>query len=975
MENVWKRMKGPDKALSRLLALTLAVVMAATLFMVAWGSLDVGTDTILSFEASNPVVNLTVDIGTEQPYLPDTLRAVVELAEIEQTAPVAPPTEEQAPPTGNEEVPVTSPIEDQVSPTGDEEAPGEVEDSPVDTKEQAATSTEFFSAPEEPTFVLSEAALEEPVFVPETPLDSYDYEAADGGLYTYTDQTGAVSYRVYGSYSGSAPAWFACDEDGNVNGIIQEIPVTWSCTDYEKDTPGTYTFTASFTGYTYAGPCPFALITTEGEGIMPPSAPGAESTPTPTPAVQTNSISGKLWLDENEDGVMNETENGVAFYPIHLYATDDTGVAVQSTQTEEDGTYRFESLEPGSYVVGIAPETITEVDYLLPVVGISHDNQFEINEELSAAYSGPLMIAEDTAIENIHAGVRQIPVMEKMPFATTYTVTDFATLKKAVETDAVSGDTIKIENDITFTGAITINDKSLTFISTTPVVLTAKTSRHFRIEGETNNNITLTFDNVILDGGNTDVGTNGRGGIEYAQNALSLTLINPEIRNCFANNSSTAGGAIWVSERSELTITGGNLHENRSNHSSGGGAICGSESTITLTNCIIKNNKASNGGGIFGALATIHINGGAVTGNTSEFVGGGIYVTQNSALFVNGTDISGNTATGDGGGIYTSDSSYANPAATAKYSNISITGAAVISGNTAGQAFLPPSNASEFIARFPGTLLNNNDINYRNPYFVVTYKANNGTSQPDYLQQTTITGSGSVNTVAFATTGFTAPAADTIFLGWNTQEDGNGTAYTENAPMAITGYTTLYAKWLNAVVLTVSNMVTEPYANTTQAFTFTIRFFDAGGDPLPDGTELFYTGGIVQGSGATAPANGILTLAGGQATFMLKHGQQITIAGIPANNKVQVTQAAAEGYSTSFKDSKDTGSTTSLDTGVRDLSDGNRVFAFTNASIIVPAGILTGSTQGPVLLMLSALLIVGVGVGIHRKYRNRKENF
>ena len=237
------------------------------------------------------------------------------------------------------------------------------------------------------------------------------------------------------------------------------------------------------------------------------------------------------------------------------------------------------------------------MDYLIPVSGISGDNQFKVSEEQTAAYSEPIIISSNTMAENINAGVR--PVSKISPLAaTTYTIiTDnFAGLKNIIENIAVSGDIIILSTNITFTDFININNKSLTIMSatSTPVVFTAKTSRHFKITGAVNNNMTLTFQNVILDGGKLG------GGIEVAS-GCSLQLTNPEIRNCLAAGTvQQQAGAINTATSSILTVTNGKIYSNISTDIFGGAGIYANSSTsITLNGCEIYENTASaNGGGI-----------------------------------------------------------------------------------------------------------------------------------------------------------------------------------------------------------------------------------------------------------------------------------------------------------------------------------------------------------------------------------------
>jgi len=175
---------------------------------------------------------------------------------------------------------------------------------------------------------------------------------------------------------------------------------------------------------------------------------------------------------------------------------------------------------------------------------------------------------------------------------------------------------------------------------------------------------------------------------------------------------------------------------------------------------------------------------------------------------------------------------------------------------------------------------------------------------------------------------------------------------------------------VSAKNLTISKTVTGAYANMEKASTFTVTLLESDGVTPLNGT-FNYTGGIIAGSGATAPANGTLTLnSSGAATFTLQHGQTITIAGIATSGKVRIVETADSNYATSFKDSEDASSTSSADTGVRAMTAADRTFDFTNARSVVPGGVSTGS-GGIVLLALPALLALAAGFTIAVVHRRR----
>jgi hypothetical protein len=75
-----------------------------------------------------------------------------------------------------------------------------------------------------------------------------------------------------------------------------------------------------------------------------------EAAPPPPPVEP--SISGRVWLDINRDGVQDAGEGGIVGATITLQGTDDQGNEVfLTTQTAEDGTYTFANLRPGTYML------------------------------------------------------------------------------------------------------------------------------------------------------------------------------------------------------------------------------------------------------------------------------------------------------------------------------------------------------------------------------------------------------------------------------------------------------------------------------------------------------------------------------------------------------------------------------------------------------------------------------------------------
>ncbi len=386
--------------------------------------------------------------------------------------------------------------------------------------------------------------------------------------------------------------------------------------------------------------------------------------------------------------------------------------------------------------------------------------------------------------------------------------------------------------------------------------------------------------------------TAGSGGGIVAANQVAITMTGGLI----TNNEAVNGGGISLTQNTQTTMNGGLIANNKAVN--GGGIHLANAAEITMSGeaTIDHNTATTNGGGLYiivnGTAPPVTMNGGSITNNTAaNGVGGGVYVFTTSQFNMSGGSIAGNTAKTNGGGIFTANNSYADPANTAKYNNIYITSPAKVGDNTAMSGTeVPPSNAAAFNSRFPGALLNNDNINYRGP----------------------------------------------------------------------------------KVTVTISKAVTGNYGDMNKAFEFTITIQDTNGTPLASGKTLTYTGGTIS-SGATAPANGMLTLnSAGSATFTLGHGQSITVSGIPSAGKVQVAETVDSRYNTTYW--IDSASIqTGTDTGVISMNGTNRTVDFLNDGKSVVATGLPGRTAQKGILSIGAVLcLAGTFYTIIRKVRRKR---
>lgn len=103
------------------------------------------------------------------------------------------------------------------------------------------------------------------------------------------------------------------------------------------------------------------------------------------------------------------------------------------------------------------------------------------------------------------------------------------------------------------------------------------------------------------------------------------------------------GGGIF-NDVSDLTMTDCVVANNRASR---GGGIFNVEGPITMTDCFVLDNIASgNGGGIYNELATIELNSSSVTGNSSGNPGGGGGILNQGTLKLFNSSVTANTAAG-----------------------------------------------------------------------------------------------------------------------------------------------------------------------------------------------------------------------------------------------------------------------------------------------------------------------------------------
>lgn len=242
----------------------------------------------------------------------------------------------------------------------------------------------------------------------------------------------------------------------------------------------------------------------------------------------------------------------------------------------------------------------------------------------------------------------------------------FATVQKAVETIAASGDTTKkytiyVDGTVEPLYADTdFNDGTfISIIGTTPsnldltikglsadsrAVLNAKQKDRNYGRVLTSKNTSLTLENLKITGGKE----NYYGGIYIESGNLTL-------KNCIVtkNESSNGGGGIHFNGEN-LIVEDSEISEN--NGDPGGICVANVLAKTKIKDSDIRNNSASSGGGGLNLVGESTIEDCNINGNTAESSGGGLLLyIDNKSCKIKNSVINNNTAGGSGGGIYMID--------------------------------------------------------------------------------------------------------------------------------------------------------------------------------------------------------------------------------------------------------------------------------------------------------------------------------
>lgn len=344
----------------------------------------------------------------------------------------------------------------------------------------------------------------------------------------------------------------------------------------------------------------------------------------------------------------------------------------------EDASNKDTAVEAAQALIDALPEEVTaeNADELQAQLMAIDEALAELSEEqaagldmthyekICAALNAPALVAEQDG-EHDHDKMKPWTETTSLPnTAGSYYLTDNVTL--TAEWEPKSGT------------VLCLNGKSITLNAMGDVINMSANGTIFTLydcqksgtitNGKDSTDTTYNGCGVVVGGTFNMYGGNITGNVRTDSGNGGGVLVSYGIFNMYdgkiTNNScGSSGGGVYV-DRGTFNMSGGEISSNTSGEY-GGGIELYKKSDFTMTGGSISQNKAENGyygGGIDVSYgSTFTMNGGTITGNTS-CTGGGVYVGTavenygNNTFNMNGGTITGNTATHTGsetgGGVY-----------------------------------------------------------------------------------------------------------------------------------------------------------------------------------------------------------------------------------------------------------------------------------------------------------------------------------
>jgi hypothetical protein len=292
-------------------------------------------------------------------------------------------------------------------------------------------------------------------------------------------------------------------------------------------------------------------------------------------------------------------------------------------------------------------------------VGVSHSTIQSAINDIQCDY---IFVPEGTYYENIRVNWVALRNLTIQGAGTEYTIIDGSSsgevvgIEPAPVTITISDITIKNGGQPSVAGGGVINEGNLYLSSTIVASNTASSGAGILNRGVltlTNSIVSNNYGDGILNQGSmviNDSTVNNNTGYAIENDWLNTLVLN---NSTITNNTASSFGS--VTNFGTMTLNGSTVASNTAAH---GGGIHNQSSTASVETVLILNdstvrmNHAGLGGGIYNTQATMIVNSSVVTGNASDYDGGGIYSTWGGVVTVTNSIVNDNAAGRSAGGIY-----------------------------------------------------------------------------------------------------------------------------------------------------------------------------------------------------------------------------------------------------------------------------------------------------------------------------------
>lgn len=362
--------------------------------------------------------------------------------------------------------------------------------------------------------------------------------------------------------------------------------------------------------------------------------------------VDNGRIMGTVWLDENEDGLHNKTEQPLASIELQLMDGQDKSRLIQKTVTDSAGTYKFTNLAAGQYYVAISEQKLMGDNYTASKYRI--DNKFMKDSEQQLSYTEKLTIEESNVLTGVDAGLRgvfsrQITNMYEVYDSENALLVTESSLKAAVDycnSAAGSTFTIEVKADDPEQGleAEIKNGKDITLTSDTTSDTIRTITQNIEESVDSPGNEQNKRHIVVEKGAKLTLRNITLAGEGKMYNAEQWSPANGGVK--------VKGGTLLVDEGAVITRTFGNK----------GGAIeaeTSSQIYLRSTGAILLNQSSDTAGGIYAQGSNVELSDSTrVSKNIGQWRVGGIYLDNSSLRIEDDAKISTNVAKhNEAGGI------------------------------------------------------------------------------------------------------------------------------------------------------------------------------------------------------------------------------------------------------------------------------------------------------------------------------------